>query len=179
MSLPTPEIFTSIINSYLPEPQAGLLNGIIFGIPLKTSPVFYNQLRIVGLLHIFVLSAVVDRLSIPGDPNLKSSPKVLAATGPSFRLSELTGARDAIASAQSHPAPGAPQSLHFEGATASGSFTWKMPNLSGLTAREAFQILKGRKFQVEVQGLGLVSSQSPAPGEPIAEDSTVRLSLSE
>lgn len=54
----TPSIFTSIINFYLPEPQASLLNGILFGIPLKTSKTFYEQLKIVGLLHIVVLSGI-------------------------------------------------------------------------------------------------------------------------
>ncbi|PIV09136.1 hypothetical protein COS31_02980 [Candidatus Roizmanbacteria bacterium CG02_land_8_20_14_3_00_36_15] len=54
--MPTPAIFTSIINSYLPEPHASLLNGIIFGVSLKTTKVFYNQLKIVGLLHLVVLS---------------------------------------------------------------------------------------------------------------------------
>ncbi len=52
----SPSIFTSVINSYLPEPHASLLNGILFGINLKTTKAFYDQLRIVGLLHIVVLS---------------------------------------------------------------------------------------------------------------------------
>jgi len=41
---------------FLPEPQASLLNGIIFGIPLKTGKIFYEQIKTVGLLHIVVLS---------------------------------------------------------------------------------------------------------------------------
>ena len=56
--MPTPAIFTAVINGYLPEPHASLLNGIIFGTPLKTSRQFYDQLRIVGLLHIVVLSGM-------------------------------------------------------------------------------------------------------------------------
>ncbi|MCL4374495.1 ComEC/Rec2 family competence protein [Patescibacteria group bacterium] len=51
-----PEIFTSVIDSYLPEPQAALLNGIIFGVKLKTTTAFYQQIKTVGLLHIVVLS---------------------------------------------------------------------------------------------------------------------------
>lgn len=54
----SPTIFSSVINSYLPEPHAALLNGIIFGIPLKSSKVFYQQLQIVGLLHLVVLSGM-------------------------------------------------------------------------------------------------------------------------
>lgn len=54
----SPHIFTTVINGYLPEPQASLLNGIIFGVPLKSGHVFYNQLKAVGLLHIVVLSGM-------------------------------------------------------------------------------------------------------------------------
>ena len=53
-----PSFFTSIINNYLPEPQASLLNGILFGINLKPTKIFYEQLKIVGLLHIIVLSGM-------------------------------------------------------------------------------------------------------------------------
>ncbi len=53
-----PSIFTSTINSYLPEPHASLLNGILFGVSLKTTKVFYEQLKMVGLLHIVVLSGI-------------------------------------------------------------------------------------------------------------------------
>jgi competence protein ComEC len=52
----SPEIFTTVINHYLPEPHASLLNGIIFGIPLKGDKVFYREIQVVGLLHIVVLS---------------------------------------------------------------------------------------------------------------------------
>lgn len=53
-----PSFFTSLLNSYLPDPQAALLNGIIFGIPLKSSKIFYQQLQVVGLLHLVVLSGM-------------------------------------------------------------------------------------------------------------------------
>ncbi len=56
--MPNPSIFTPIVNSYLPEPHASLLNGIIFGIPLKTNPLFNQKLRIVGLMHLVVLSGM-------------------------------------------------------------------------------------------------------------------------
>jgi len=41
---------------YLPEPHASLLNGIIFGVKLKTATAFYQQIKMVGLLHLVVLS---------------------------------------------------------------------------------------------------------------------------
>ncbi len=46
----------SLVNSYLPEPHASLLNGILFGIPLYTQTTFVQKLRIVGLMHVVVLS---------------------------------------------------------------------------------------------------------------------------
>lgn len=51
-------IFTSVINSYLPEPQTSLLNGIIFGQSVKASKDLYDNLKIVGLLHLVVLSGM-------------------------------------------------------------------------------------------------------------------------
>ncbi|MFA6016934.1 MAG: ComEC/Rec2 family competence protein [Patescibacteria group bacterium] len=54
----TPAIFTNVINYYLPEPHASLLNGIIFGVNLKTTKEFYQQLKVVGLLHLVVLSGI-------------------------------------------------------------------------------------------------------------------------
>jgi competence protein ComEC len=54
----SPAFFTNVINSYLPEPHSSLLNGIIFGVNLKTSKEFYQQLKMVGLLHLVVLSGI-------------------------------------------------------------------------------------------------------------------------
>jgi len=51
-----PSFFTDVLNGYLPEPEASLLNGIVFGVDLKTSRDFYNELKTVGLLHLVVLS---------------------------------------------------------------------------------------------------------------------------
>ena len=53
-----PSIFTNVINSYLSEPEASLLNGMIFGVSLKTTKEFYHNLKIVGLLHLVVLSGI-------------------------------------------------------------------------------------------------------------------------
>ncbi len=56
--MPSPDLFTSIINQYLPEPHASLLNGILFGISLQTTRELYEQMKVVGLLHIVVLSGM-------------------------------------------------------------------------------------------------------------------------
>lgn len=48
--------FTSVSHLYFHEPHASLLNGIILGEPLSHFSEFYEQLKIVGLVHIVVLS---------------------------------------------------------------------------------------------------------------------------
>lgn len=52
----SPRYFAGLINSFLPEPHASLLNGILLGIPLEADREFYRQLQQVGLLHLVVLS---------------------------------------------------------------------------------------------------------------------------
>ncbi|PIZ62295.1 hypothetical protein COY16_04725 [Candidatus Roizmanbacteria bacterium CG_4_10_14_0_2_um_filter_39_13] len=52
------ESFTSLINSYFPEPHASLMNGILLGRPLFVTNTFYTQLKNVGLIHIVVLSGM-------------------------------------------------------------------------------------------------------------------------
>lgn len=47
---------TNLINSYLPEPHASLLNGMVLGKELFVTDIFYEQLKIVGLIHLVVLS---------------------------------------------------------------------------------------------------------------------------
>lgn len=50
--------FTSVINQLLPEPQAGLLSGILFGIKADLSPELYQDLVTTGTLHIVALSGM-------------------------------------------------------------------------------------------------------------------------
>lgn len=50
------EQLTGLINSYLPEPHASLLNGMVLGRELFVTDAFYEKLKIVGLIHIVVLS---------------------------------------------------------------------------------------------------------------------------
>ncbi|MEO6508524.1 MAG: ComEC/Rec2 family competence protein [Patescibacteria group bacterium] len=50
--------FTDVINLYLPEPHASLLNGIIFGTKLRTSKDFILEVKRVGLTHLVVLSGM-------------------------------------------------------------------------------------------------------------------------
>jgi competence protein ComEC len=50
--------FVSIINSLLPEPQAGLLNGILFGVKATLDPQMKIFLTNSGTLHIIALSGM-------------------------------------------------------------------------------------------------------------------------
>lgn len=52
------EHITILINSYLPEPHASLLLGILFGKKLEVTQTFYDNLKKVGLIHIVVLSGM-------------------------------------------------------------------------------------------------------------------------
>lgn len=52
----SPSYFSSVIDGYLPEPHSSLLNGILFGMELKTAKYFINEIKVVGLLHLVVLS---------------------------------------------------------------------------------------------------------------------------
>jgi competence protein ComEC len=52
----TPETCTELINSYLPEPEAGLLAGILLGVRADMDRPLYEALLITGTLHIVALS---------------------------------------------------------------------------------------------------------------------------
>ncbi len=67
--------------------------------------------------------------------------------------------------------------LRWDGSTPDGSPLWKMPDLRGLTAREAIQVLKGHRFKLEVHGAGVVKSQLPQEGKTLAEGDLVKLNL--
>jgi competence protein ComEC len=79
LNMPAPDIFTSVIDGYLPQPHAQLLNGIIFGTPISSSGAFYRDIQRVGLMHIVVLSGTnITILSAIIAASLRSLPKKLA-----------------------------------------------------------------------------------------------------
>lgn len=49
---------THTINTYLPEPHASLLNGILYGEQLSKDMPFYEAVHKVGLLHMVVISGI-------------------------------------------------------------------------------------------------------------------------
>lgn len=58
MAIPDVSVFTAIVDSYLPEPQATLLNGIVFGQSIKDQFELYDIVKRTGLLHLVVLSGM-------------------------------------------------------------------------------------------------------------------------
>ncbi len=65
--------FIAVINQSLPEPQAGLLNGILFGVKAHLDSQLYQALITTGTVHIIALSGqnisiltnVISKLTIP------------------------------------------------------------------------------------------------------------------
>ena len=50
--------FSAVVNGILPEPHAGLLNGMLFGAKATLSKDLYDQLIQTGTLHIIALSGM-------------------------------------------------------------------------------------------------------------------------
>lgn len=53
-----PNPFIPLLNSYLPEPQASLLNGVLFGTKANMPKSFYEALIATGTLHVIALSGI-------------------------------------------------------------------------------------------------------------------------
>ncbi len=129
-----------------------------------------------------VLNAAVTRYSLPATEQ-KSAPPVLAekvrkTTGQETSSVENKNTEATVADV-STPVRTAPMAIHWEGKASDGSFLWKMPSLTGLTPREAFQALSGHKFQFEVLGTGLIRNQVPEEGKIVADGSRIRVQLAE
>lgn len=118
-----------------------------------------------------ILSSAATRFSLPA---VSDPVRVLAGQ----QTDQIrTASAKAIPVAAPSPAP--KPALVWDGKTADGELTWFMPSLSGLSAREAIRALQGHRFQLEVHGVGIVKSQSPDKGKPIAEGGLVKLTLGE
>lgn len=51
-----PDIFKPLVYHYFPEPHASLFMGMLLGVPLKSTKNLYNDMKVVGLTHLIVLS---------------------------------------------------------------------------------------------------------------------------
>lgn len=138
-----------------------------------------------------VLNAVATRFSMPVRKDtlnrvLAESNKPAAHPGVSrtaaalAKLGILTDALRASSARSLASAPViVPSELHWQGLNTSGHAVWTMPSLKGLTPREALQALQGHHFQIEMRGVGLIRTQAPAEGAPLAEGETVKVLLGE
>lgn len=80
--------FLDIIGQVLPEPQAGLLNGILFGYKASFSADFYQALLATGTIHIVALSgqnlSILGRILAQVTLNLGRKYSILATVGGLF-----------------------------------------------------------------------------------------------
>lgn len=56
--MPTPQSLATVAETYLPQPHAALLNGMLLGLPISEYKDLYIKLKMVGLLHMVVLSGM-------------------------------------------------------------------------------------------------------------------------
>ena len=115
-----------------------------------------------------VLQVVANRFSLPTIPELTPAQPLLTDSKQA----------DTLQVSAAHPAS-QDLSLRWQGKTPDGTLLWEMPVLTGLTPREAFRLLQGHRFQLEVHGVGVIRNQSPGEGKAIADGGLVRLTLVE
>jgi cell division protein FtsI (penicillin-binding protein 3) len=69
----------------------------------------------------------------------------------------------------------APASVHIPAVVDIGEDDWLMPDLKGISMREAIQLLGTRLDHVRISGNGYLTGQTPEPGVPINRKSRVSL----
>ena len=62
-------------------------------------------------------------------------------------------------------------------APVAGASCCSMPDVHGLSARQALAVLGRLRLGVRVHGVGLVAGQDPPPGTPVGRDTTAVLHL--
>ncbi len=128
-----------------------------------------------------VLAAVTARFGMP-----TTVPVIQAA--PALALSDSKKPSVAAAPIASPPPipridPAPIPSLASHGVAPNGRFQWTMPDLNGLSAREALRVLQGedegrlRKFHFEAHGEGIIRAQVPAKGGVLTEGGLVSVVL--
>lgn len=120
--------------------------------------IYYASETAAPLFH-DVLNAVVTRFGIP------TNAPILAPPSMNIQISQ--------AMAQAHIQP--LEKLELQGSAPDGRLVFKMPEMRGLTIREALKTLQGYSFQVDVAGSGWLKTQSPEPGTRVSENERIRL----
>jgi cell division protein FtsI (penicillin-binding protein 3) len=127
-----------------------------------------------------VLNAVVTRFGIPMnapiDPKnheLASDPMTLAEEKAKKSAKPILSGRERLEISQS--SANVPSKLELQGSAPDGKLVFKMPDLRGLTIREALESLQGYAFDVDATGTGWLKSQYPEAGAKVSEQSRIRL----
>ncbi len=110
-----------------------------------------------------IAAAALRHLAVP--PTINPQPPVLIASQTPRRIvTSLAGHRSAAPDAAAD-------------ATVAGASCCNMPDVHGLSARQALAVLGRLQLGVSVRGVGLVVSQDPPPGAPVGRDTTAVLRL--
>jgi cell division protein FtsI (penicillin-binding protein 3) len=130
-----------------------------------------------------VLKAVVNRFSMPSDPKLVHHQPSPVATSDLTPLAQAHPEIPVVTAPAVAPRGAADsQSISMPIITSleagDSRALWKMPTLIGLSSREALRALQGRPFEIAIEGRGVVRTQFPEAGNPVADKTTIRLSLS-
>lgn len=130
--------------------------------------IYYASETAAPLFH-DVLNAVVTRFGIP--MNMPIAPAPIAAA--KAKKAESKSVATSVSISQSHPAP--PTKLELQGSAPDGKLVFRMPELRGMTIREALSTLQGYPFELDVSGSGWLKTQSPEPGAKVSESDRIRL----
>jgi cell division protein FtsI (penicillin-binding protein 3) len=143
--------------------------------------IYYASETAAPLFH-DVLNAVVTRFGIP--MNAPVDPQTLAkekSRKPS--QAELAAMKTPLSGRErlelSQAAAIAAPKLELQGSAPDGKLVFRMPDLRGLTIREALQTLQGYSFDIDANGNGWLKTQSPEPGAKVAERARIRLRFEE
>lgn len=135
----------------------------------------YYAAEVAAPLFRGILQSVVQRYQIPPT----SSQELAGLLGRVGRAQP--GIHDSIRRIQAMPDPKELPKLEAREVSQEGAaVTFRMPELQGLSLREALRVFKGHSLNIEIQGEGdgEIASQIPPAGAPLAEGDTLRLELS-
>ncbi|MXY17569.1 MAG: PASTA domain-containing protein [Acidobacteria bacterium] len=110
-----------------------------------------------------IAAAALRHLAVP--PTLNPQPPVLIAQRTPRRIVASLAGHRSVAPAAAGDAPVA------------GASCCSMPDVHGLSARQALSVLGRLRLGARVHGIGLVVSQDPSPGAPVGPDTTAVLHL--
>jgi cell division protein FtsI (penicillin-binding protein 3) len=122
-----------------------------------------------------ILEAVVTRMGMPATETLLAK---TVKPSPSLVTDRVKWSLAKMAQSE--------KGLEWE-ATLDGKNSWKMPELRGLSVREAFKILSGHSFQIQIQNpnghkfsdsaFGLIRTQRPELGSKLVEGQVIKIGL--